>query len=304
MKLRRTELELKIPLYNRQTRKIENECIFEVNFMVFIYDTYFGGLLEEYLFKRVWFSKLYGKIQQSGRSKKKIADFVLKYEIDTRELDKPLSEYSNFNAFFIRKFKENIRHINFDPHTLISPCDARLMVYPISDSANIKIKKNLYSVEQLLQNKQLADKYCQGTCLVYRLAPMDYHRFIYLDDGYETQRININGFLHSVSPIAQNKLAAVFSENVRQYSVLKTINFGDVIQIEVGAMVVGKIKQHNVLGGHFNRGKEKGYFEFGGSTIVLLFKKEQIEIEDDILEHSSTNIETLVKMGEAVGKSC
>ncbi|NQY62776.1 MAG: phosphatidylserine decarboxylase [Alteromonadaceae bacterium] len=297
-------MKLEIPLYNRCTSQIENERVFEVNFMTFVYDTYIGGLLERLVFKRLWFSKLYGKIQQSDRSKKKIVEFIEQYEIDTSELTKALNDYLNFNDFFIRKFKPAVRHINTVPHKLISPCDARLMAFPISYAADIKIKNNLYSVEQLLQNKQLADEYREGLCLVYRLAPMDYHRFIYFDDGEETKLVNVNGFLHSVSPIAQKKITTVFSENVRQYSVLKTNNFGHVIQLDVGAMVVGKIKQHKVSGGGFIRGEEKGYFEFGGSTIVLLFKKGSVEIDKDILHHSLTDIETLVKMGEVVGQKC
>ncbi|SFD27036.1 phosphatidylserine decarboxylase [Pseudoalteromonas denitrificans] len=295
-------MKLKIPLYNRQTKKIENECIFEVSFMTFVYDTYFGSLLEKLIFKRIWFSKIYGKIQKSERSKHKITEFIKKYKIDISELDQSLEEYSNFNAFFIRKFKPNIRSINTEPKKLISPCDARLMVYPISNASDIKIKQNLYSVEQLLLSKKSAKEYSEGVCLVYRLAPMDYHRFVYFDDGQESELVNVNGYLHSVSPIAQKKITRVFSENVRQYSVLKTRNFGHVIQIDVGAMVVGKIKQHKITGGDFMRGEEKGYFEFGGSTIVLLFKKECIKVDKDIAEQSLENIETLVKMGEVVGQ--
>ena len=296
-------MKLEIPLYNRHTKQIENEQVFEVKFMTFVYGTYLGGLLELLVFKRLWFSKLYGKLQQSTRSKKKIIDFIKQYSIDISELTKPLNEYSNFNDFFIRQFKPNVRQINKQVHKLISPCDARLMIYPISNIADIKIKNKVYSVEQLLQDKQLANEYREGTCLVYRLAPMDYHRFIYFDEGKESKLVNVNGFLHSVSPIAQKKIATVLSENERQYSVLKTNNFGNVIQLDVGALVVGKIKQHKVNGGDFTRGQEKGYFEFGGSTIVVLFKKGAVEIEKDILEYSAKGIETLVKMGEVVGNN-
>lgn len=63
--------------------------------------------------------------------------------------------------------------------------------------------------------------------------------------------------------------------------------------------MVGKICNHELLS--FQRGQEKGYFEFGGSTIVLLLKKDIVDIDMDIIKNSSTYDETKVLMGEKIG---
>ena len=68
---------------------------------------------------------------------------------------------------------------------------------------------------------------------------------------------------------------------------------------EVGAMMVGKIINEKTSG-KFKRGEEKGYFKFGGSTIILLVNN--VSIDKDILENTNENIETVVKMGEVIGK--
>jgi phosphatidylserine decarboxylase len=70
--------------------------------------------------------------------------------------------------------------------------------------------------------------------------------------------------------------------------------------MEVGALLVGKIVNHhecaNVL-----RGEGKGYFQFGGSTVVLLLERDAAQIDEDILENSGMHIETIVRMGEKIG---
>jgi phosphatidylserine decarboxylase len=73
------------------------------------------------------------------------------------------------------------------------------------------------------------------------------------------------------------------------------------IQIEVGAMLVGRIKNANKT--TFKKGEEKGYFDFGGSTVVLLVNKD-IKIDDDILAQSAKGIETKVSYGERIGEKC
>ena len=82
---------------------------------------------------------------------------------------------------------------------------------------------------------------------------------------------------------------------------METENFGKVVQVEVGAMCVGKIK--NWHGEHsFKRGEEKGMFEFGGSTVVLVLEKGRAVIDSDILQNSRLGFETRVKIGERVGE--
>ena len=51
------------------------------------------------------------------------------------------------------------------------------------------------------------------------------------------------------------------------------------------------------------KGDEKGRFEFGGSTIVLLFSKDAVEIDEDLIKNTADGYETSVKMGERIGKA-
>jgi phosphatidylserine decarboxylase len=70
--------------------------------------------------------------------------------------------------------------------------------------------------------------------------------------------------------------------------------------MEVGALLVGKIVNHHGPAA-VRRGQEKGYFQFGGSTVVLLLKKDTALLDEDILENSRNGIETVVKFGEKIG---
>ena len=75
----------------------------------------------------------------------------------------------------------------------------------------------------------------------------------------------------------------------------------DIFFIEVGALLVGKI--HIYQNRTFSKGDEKGYFELGGSTIVIL-TDDKIKIDNDIIENSQNNIETKVEYGERIGIKC
>ena len=107
---------------------------------------------------------------------------------------------------------------------------------------------------------------------------------------------------NSVNPLALNQNLNVFTTNYREVSLLDLANFGQTIFIEVGAFAVASITQTND-GPVFMRGEEKGYFSFGGSTIIMVFQKDHVFFDDDILQHTAQNIETLIKAGEHIATS-
>jgi len=207
-------------------------------------------------------------------------------------------EYQSFNEFFIR---EKLNHeFNTNKKYLIAPADAKLSVYKINNHATFKVKNNIYNLDLLLNNQELARDYQEGYCLIYRLDVNDYHRYLFIDDGEQGDNISIPGKLHTVQPIAITTVP-VFTTNHRVYNLLNTKNFNQVIQIEVGALMVGKI--NNYYEKHsFKRGDLKGEFKFGGSTIIQLFKKDTITINKQILSNTNYNYETIVKIGEVVGE--
>lgn len=293
----------KILLYNRKTGIVEEEKVFEKGLMDLIYNTVIGRCVTNLLLKKKFFTKLYGIAQNKPKSKRKIGEFIDKYNIDLDEIELPISSYNTFNEFFIRKLKPHARPVCKDPQALISPADARLLTYNISMDTIIPVKGIKYTLQELVRDKETVKPFIDGVCMVFRLAPVDYHRFCYIDDGHHKDTITIDGFLHSVNPISLSKDFPVFQENYRQYTVLHTKNFDDVIHMDVGAMIVGKIIQANKNGCSFERGQEKGYFEFGGSTVVLLFKPNVVSLDEDIQNNSKKGIETLVKFGEKIGKT-
>lgn len=281
-------------LYNRETKEYFEQK--ESIVLVFLYKTFIGRLILKILTKK-WISNLVARYMQSPLSKLKIKRFIKKNKIN---MDDYIDDnYYCFDDFFSRKIKENKRVLKKDSNLLIAPCDGKLSVYKIDENTNLNIKNSNYSIEELLQDKELAKNYHDGYCLIFRLCIDDYHHYSFIDDGKVIKKKNIKGKLHTVRPIS-HKYKKVFSENSRKYCLLKTSNFGNIIQMEVGALLVGKIVNNDLK--KFNRGDEKGYFRFGGSTIILLFEKDKIIVDDDILKFTEDNVEVIVKMFDVIGR--
>ncbi len=236
-------------------------------------------------------SKIYGIFNKTKLSKLKINKFIIKNNIDMNLYEG--KDYKTFNEFFIRKLKEI--KIEKDNNTLISPCNSKLSAYKIKDNLKINIKNIEYTLDELFDNENL-EQYKNGYILIFRLAVDDYHRFHYIDDGKTIKTKTIKGKYHTVSDTS--KKYKIYKENHREYSILQTKNFGQIIYMEVGAMMIGKIINHNKK--EFKKGEEKGYFLPGASTVVIVINN--IELDNDIIKNSNDNIETLVQVGEKIGK--
>lgn len=183
---------------------------------------------------------------------------------------------------------------------MISPSDGLLSVWPIEEGVVIPVKQSRYTVEGMLRDRKLAERYRGGLCLVYRLCVDNYHRYGYVESGRKSKNRFISGVLHTVQPIALEQ-GPVFMENCREYTCIKTKNFGILTQMEVGAMLVGKISNHEPGTAEVKRGEEKGTFLYGGSTIIVLVEKGKVRIDPQILEASAKGEETPVLYGQAVG---
>ena len=262
----------------------------------FLYKTLIGSVVLLFA-TRKGVSKIGSLYMNSKYSTKNIDKFIKKNNIDMS--DYPKKEYKSFNDFFTRKIISKKRPISKKDNELISIADSKLLYYEINDATEMEIKGKTYTVKELIRDKKLAEEYKNGICLVFRLTVDDYHRYSFVDDGEVIKTKKINGILHTVGPIAFKRYK-VFKENQREYSILSTKNFGNVIQMEVGALMVGKIVNHDIK--KFNRGQEKGYFLFGGSTVILLLKENIVKIDEDIIKNSLNGIETKVKLGEVIGK--
>lgn len=281
-------------VFERDTKSYYQEE--ENKALLFLYQHLFGRMILKIL-TRPFVSQIVGTYMNSAFSKRRISKFIDKNHID---MSKYIEEtYHSFNQFFTRTIKKERRILPEDTDLFLSPADARVMVYPITRDSAFEIKNSCYTVNELLRDDELARKYQGGYCFIFRLCVDDYHRYSYIDDGKVERSMKIPGIFHTVQPLAFKKYK-VFSENTREYQVLQTSHFKTIVQIEVGALLVGKIQNHEKES--FSRGEEKGYFEFGGSTIILLVEKDTVIPDRDILENSSKGIETRVYLYEAVGR--
>lgn len=280
---------------DRQGNVVENDSM-QDRFLEKMYGSAAGRCLLKPLVNPA-LSKIGGRLLDSCISAAAIPVFIKSNGIDMNDYEK--KKYRSYNDFFTRKLRKGARKIDWLPWHFISPCDCRLSVHPIDQKCCVNIKHTPYTVAELLKNKSLAKKYQGGYLWVFRLCVDDYHRYIYVDSGMESKRIRIPGVLHTVNPVA-NDVYPIYKENTREYSLLRSENFGTILMMEVGALMVGKIENHPHIG-RVLRGQEKGNFAFGGSTIVLMTQKNRVKPDSDILINSENGIEIRVRMGEKVG---
>lgn len=209
-------------------------------FLKHLYGNAFGRAVIRIMI-RPWVSRLGGYVLDSFISKIGIRPFVKKNNIDLSMCEK--TKFRSYNDFFTRKLREEARIPQGDEKTLISPCDGKLSVYPISDIAGrenaFRIKDTLYTTSSLLRSGKLAKQYEGGMALVFRLTVDDYHRYCYVADGEKSQNYHIQGVFHTVNPVA-NDVYPIYKENTREYSLLKTKQFKTILMMEVGALMVGR----------------------------------------------------------------
>ncbi len=281
----------------RERNSKENIITKSNNALNFLYNTFIGRIILKIIITKP-FSNLIALYMNSSLSKHRIKKFIDKNDINVFEyIDK---NYTSYNDFFTRKVIPYKRPINARKDIFISPCDSKLLAYQITKDLTLNIKDSYYSINTLI-NDDIINEYVGGIALVFRLTTDNYHRYCYIDSGTKGKNYKIKGVYHTVQPISLNKYN-FFKTNTREYTILNTKNFGKIIEVEIGALSIGRIK-NNHEEYSYKKGEEKGYFEFGGSTIVLLVKKNILILDDDITSNSKENIETIVKYGQRIGKT-
>ncbi len=248
-------------------------------------------------------SRLFGWWQKSGFTKKKIDPFVQTYRIDPSEFAKPLSEFSSFNDFFIRNIRPKARPIAQGEEVVILPADARYLAYPNCRNADgFAVKGKKFSLTELLQDRLLAERYSEGSMVIARLCPVDYHRFHFPLAGVPSSPRLIPGPLYSVNPVALKWRVAILAENRRLITEMESEGFGRVVIVAVGATHVGSIHTTYTPGKRVVKGEEMGYFSFGGSSLILLFEPGKIALAKDLLASSSCHLELRALMGQLLGR--
>jgi len=287
---------------DRKTGKIVKEKVPGSKTMSFLYGKKRAGKLNLFLlFKRKYLSQFGGLMMKWSYSKRKIPTFIKEHQLNMDDFEVPEKGFKNFNQFFYRKLKED--KINIE-EGVVSPADGKIVVFNIVDDCyKFYIKDCSFDLHTFLKDEFLAKKYKGGAMAIIRLAPADYHRFHFPFDGVPTTSKKIKGYYYSVSPIALQQNMRIFCENKREYSILKTQEIGDILYCEVGATLTGSIVQTYIPNQPVKKGDEKGHFAFGGSTVVLLFEKNKIKFNQDLIEHTAKGYETSIKMGEQIAEA-
>ena len=207
------------------------------------------------------------------------------------------------SEFFIRRFRPGARPTAPAPK-MAAFAEARYFAWSeTNDSTALPVKGARLSPRQLLAGgvtDEQAARLAGGPLLLARLCPTDYHRFHFPDSGTWLSCRRVPGRLHSVNPVALEARPRTFLEIERQVSVLDCDALGLLAFVEVGALGVGRIVQSREARGRFERGEEKGYFLFGGSTVIVVGEPGRWSPDEDLLAATAQGIETLIRLGEAV----
>lgn len=288
---------------DRKTKKKKKEVVAGENLIKWSYGSLIGKSLLELLIKRKFLNWYYGKVQDKPNSAKKIEAFAESLNIDMKEaIRENYDQYQSFNDFFAREIKPESRPVAMERQSLVSPADGRVFAYENIDVERIvQVKGFEYSLAELLGDIEQAQQFQEGVCYVVRLCPADYHRFHFCDSGIPQKTKKIKGYYYSVNPMALNKITQLYCRNKREVTLVESDNFGKIAYVEVGATAVGSIIQTYEVGKRINKGHEKGYFKFGGSTVILFFQKGTVKVDGDIIENTKSGYETKVNMGEKIG---
>lgn len=265
-------------------------------FLEWMYGTRSGRLLVR-LMIRPGVSRAAGWLLDRRVSALAVGPFIRKNHICMDDFEQ--RRFRSFNDFFTRRVLPGKRPVDDAPAHLIAPCDSKLTVYDIRPDSRFWIKGTEYTLEGLLQSRELAERFLGGMLLLFRLTVGDYHRYTYIDSGFVGGSTRIPGVFHTVNPAAASRYP-IYRENTREYSLLESQQFGTVLQMEVGAAMVGRIV--NAPGSRsVRRGEEKGRFEFGGSTVIVLLQRGRAVLDADLLRNTAQDAETVVRLGERIG---
>lgn len=289
-----------IRFIDRKTGEICEEKVFGGKLIQLFYG---NSRISKILYPFLWISKFsfvswaLACFKKSSLSKKKIPCFIEEYKINLSEFQK--KDFVSFNDFFIRKLKPESRPIDPHPSRMVMPVDGRYLVYPKIRSFVIKEKK--FDLGAFLQDEMLASQYRDGSMMIGRLAPVDYHRVHFPCDAAASMPQLIRGPLYSVNPIALKKRMQILCENKRVLTRLQTDRWGQILMIEIGATFVGSIRQTFIPNQFVRKGEEKSFFEFGGSCVVLIFEKNRIQFDTDLIENTNRGFETKSNFGQSLG---
>lgn len=298
--VKESSMQEKLYFYRRGSQVREEEVILGGGLMRWAYQSRCGKPLAAFLFTQAWPSRLAGWVADRSWSRRQIAPVIRQLALDTSEFAETPESYPTFNAFFSRRLKPGARPFDPDPAQIASPADGRILVYPqLEEETVLLLKGRPFTIAALLGRP--APEYRGGSAAIIRLCPADYHRFHFPVAGRILAQHRLPGRYHSVNPLVLALGIDVFAENERQVAVIENRELGRYLYAEIGAFGVGRIVQ-SYRGEQAGKGDEKGYFQYGGSTVVLVFQPGRCQFAADLIAHSAAGWETFLKAGEELGR--
>jgi phosphatidylserine decarboxylase len=292
-----------IQYFNRRTQSLETEQVYGEGFLRWTYGNPLGAIALHAFVKRPFFSAWYGWRMNAPKSASRIAPFIDRYGVDATEFADTPESFESFNEFFYRKLKASARPIDADPSSIVFPADGRHLGFQCASSIDsVFVKGQKFDLSTLLGDEKLAARFADGALVLSRLCPVDYHRYHFTCAGIPSASHTIKGPLFSVSPIALREKLSYLWTNKRSLTQLKTPDLGTILLIEIGATCVGEIHQTFTPGERVEKGAEKGYFAFGGSSTITIFEPGAVTLNADLLEHSSKQTELYARMGEPMAR--
>ena len=290
-----------ILVVDRDTGETFEEAVLGEKWIRWAYQNASARPIEKLLFHSSLISRLMGAWFDSRFSRGKIKTVIEDLSIDMSEASADTESFSCFNDFFVRHLKPEARPFSDDPRDIVSPADGRVLVFPeLAEDVFVPVKGYPMSVRTMLPG--IADRFIGGALAIARLCPADYHRYHFPAAGRITHAQDIPGALHSVNPIALGAGPDVFGENKRSWTLIETEALGSYCFVEVGAFGVGSIVNTRTSG-QVQKMEEKGYFKFGGSTVVVVFEPGKISFSEDLVRNSALGRETLVKVGQPLAQA-
>ncbi len=293
-----------IRYFNRHTGAMETEQVYGEGFLRWSYGNPLGAISLEGFVKRPFFSAWYGRRMSTPESAARVAPFIEKYALDAADFADAPTSYRSFNEFFYRKLKPAARPIDSDPDSVVFPADGRHLGFDrASDIAGVFVKGQRFDLAALLGDAALATRFADGALVLSRLCPVDYHRFHFPAAGIPGETRLINGPLYSVNPIALRKNLGYLWTNKRAITELQTERLGTVLCLEIGATCVGSIHQTFTPGVRIEKGQEKGYFAFGGSSTLTIFEPGAVKLAADLVAWSAKQTELYARVGTTMGRA-
>lgn len=293
-----------IEIFDRYSGKRVQEAVYGESSLRFVYETSIGRAGAACLFSRPFVSQVFGWYMKRPSSKKKIRPFVQEYGLDEKEFSQPLDAYESFNAFFCRELAPGARPVDPAEASVVFPADGRHLGFQeLGSEDRVFVKGQSWDLSQLLGGDAgLISRFEGGSLVLSRLCPVDYHHFHFPVGGVAGEPVWLDRRLYSVSPIALRQRLSYLWMNRRCLTTIHNNSIGAVCFIEVGATNVGSIRHRPLAADRTcKKGEPKGWFEFGGSSVITLFQRGTVRLSEDLLSCSREGIELYARCGDVMG---